>query len=84
MDLMNAGGMEASSTDSGMWYRSRRDRLEAATCAEFAGSHEFRIAAMRKTIAFPIDRWIQLGDSRLVVALVFAGIGCGRSGRETA
>ncbi len=75
MDLMNAEGMEEWDQGAGMRYRSRRDLLEIATNPAFAGSHEFKIAAMRKTIAFPIDPWFQLGDPRLVLALLLACIG---------
>ncbi len=75
MDLMNADGMEEWSTGAGMRYRSRRDMLEIATNPAFEGSHEFKIAAMRKTIAFPIDPWFQLGDPRFVLALLFGLIG---------
>ena len=82
MDLMNAEGMEEWSAGAGMRYRSRRDMLEIATNPAFASSHEFKIAAMRKTIAFPIDPWSQLGDPRLVLALLLALIGCGLSWRE--
>jgi len=82
MDLMNAEGMEAWSTGAGMRYRSRRDMLEISFDPAFAGSHEFKVAAMRKTIAFPIDPWIQLGDPRLVFGLLFALTGCGLSWRE--
>ncbi len=40
--------------------------------AQFSSSHEFRVAAMAKTIAFPIDpRW-QLGDPRLILGLLLA------------
>ena len=53
-----------------MRYRSRRDLLEIAMNPEFAGSHEFKIAAMQKTIAFPIDPWVQAGDPRLLLALI--------------
>jgi len=82
MDLMNADGMEEWSTGAGMRYRSRRDMLEIATNPAFSGSHEFKVAAMRKTIAFPIDPWIQLGDPRVVLALLFGLIGCALSWRE--
>ena len=82
MDLMNAPGMEEWTAGAGMRYRSRRDMLEIATNPAFAGSHEFKVAAMRKTIAFPIDPWIQLGDPRLVLALLLGLIGCGLSWRE--
>jgi hypothetical protein len=83
MDLMNADGMEKWSTGAGMRYRSRRDMIEIASNPAFAGSHEFKVAAMRKTIAFPIDPWVQLGDPRVVLGLLFGLIGCGLSWRET-
>lgn len=76
MDLMNAPGMHRWTQGAGMRYRSRRDLLEIATNPEFAGSHEFKIAAMAKTIAFPIDPWWQLGDPRLVLALFLGLVGC--------
>ena len=50
----------------------RRDLLEIASNPEFSGSHEFKVAAMRKTIAFPVDPWFQLGDPRLILALLLA------------
>jgi hypothetical protein len=81
MDLMNADGMESWTRGAGMRYRSRRDMLEIASNPAFAGSHEFKIAAMRKTIAFPIDPWIQLGDPRVLLALLLGLIGCGLSWR---
>jgi hypothetical protein len=84
MDLMNADGMERWTVGAGMRYRSRRDMLEIATNPAFAGSHEFKVAAMRKTIAFPIDPWFQLGDPRVVLALLLGLIGCGLSWREAA
>jgi hypothetical protein len=82
MDLMNADGMERWTVGAGMRYRSRRDMLEIATNPAFAGSHEFKVAAMRKTIAFPIDPWMQLGDPRVLLALLLGLIGCGFSWRE--
>jgi hypothetical protein len=84
MDLMNADGMEQWSTGAGMRYRSRRDMLEITSNPAFGGSHEFKVAAMRKTIAFPVDPWFQLGDPRLVLALLLGLIGCGLSWREAA
>ncbi|MEE2776639.1 MAG: hypothetical protein VYE73_07740 [Acidobacteriota bacterium] len=82
MDLMNADGMERWTTGAGMRYRSRRDMLEIATNPAFSGRHDFKIAAMAKTIAFPIDPWYQLGDPRLVLALLLGGFGCALSWRE--
>ncbi|MGE0621999.1 MAG: hypothetical protein AB7I04_00255 [Pseudomonadales bacterium] len=70
MDLMNAPGMSSWTQGAGMRYRSRRDMLEIATNPAFAGAHAFKIAAMKKTIAFPIDPWLSLGDPRLILALL--------------
>ena len=53
-----------------MRYRSRRDMLEITINPAFSGSHEFKVAAMKKTIAFPLDPWFQLGDPRFVLALI--------------
>lgn len=72
MDLMNAPGMERWTSAGLMRYRSRRDLLEIAANPAFADAHLFKIAAMRKTIAVPIDPWFQLGDPRLVLFLVLA------------
>ena len=40
---------------------------------------EVRVAAMIKTIAFPVDPFHYLGDPRLVLALLLGLIGCGLS-----
>ncbi len=68
---------DASQWSSGtlMRYRSRRDMFEIAGNSEFQGSHEFKIAAMAKTIAFPLDPWMSFGDPRLLLALFLAVIG---------
>lgn len=82
LDLIGAEGMERWTTGAGMRYRSRRDMLEIATDPAFAGAHEFKVAAMHRTVAFPIDPWIQLGDPRVVLALLLASIGCALGWRE--
>ena len=79
MDIMNAKGMEIWSAGAGVRYRSRRDLLEIGTNPAFAGRHEFKVAAMVKTIAFPVDPFNYLGDPRLVLALLLGSIGFGLS-----
>lgn len=81
VDMMNAEGMEAWSIGAGVRYRSRRDMIEIASNPDFGGRHEFKIAAMEKTIAFPIDPWRNLGDPRLVLGLLLGLVGCGLSWR---
>jgi len=58
-----------------MRYRSRRDLMEIAMNDEFADAHLYKVAAMSKTFAFPIDPWGQLGDPRLFLLLLLATIG---------
>jgi hypothetical protein len=51
---------------------SRRDLMEVASSVPADASiHDFKIAAIEKTIAFPIDPWFQLGDPRLLLAVLF-------------
>ena len=58
-----------------MRYRSRRDLMEIATDPGFQGPHDFKEAAILKTIAFPIDPWFHLGDPRLLLGLVLLCVG---------
>jgi hypothetical protein len=74
LDVWGIEDAEQWSVAGVMRYRSRRDLMEIATNPGFAGPHEFKIAAMRKTLAFPADPWLQLGDPRLLLGLVFAVI----------
>ena len=76
-EMFGIEGARNWTVGAGMRYRSRRDLMEIATNPAFQGRHEFKIAAMRKTIAFPVDPWFQLGDPRLLLALVFLVIGLG-------
>ncbi len=84
MDLMNAPGMERWDSGALMRYRSRRDMLEISSNPAFQGSHEFKIAAMEKTIAFPLDPWFHFGDPRLLLAFMLGVIGLALSWRFAA
>jgi hypothetical protein len=53
-----------------MRYRSRRDLMEIASAPEFNGPHEFKLAAMEKTIAFPIEANLLIGDLRGLLGLL--------------
>ena len=58
-------------------YRSRRDLLEQVVRLKDSDLHDFKVAALEKTIAYPLDPWFQLGDPRLLLAmlLTIAGLG---------
>jgi hypothetical protein len=77
LDLWGIEGAERWTTGALVRYRSRRDLMKQATKVGPTGIHEFKIAAMAKTIAFPVDPWFQLGDPRFVLALVLAVLGLG-------
>jgi hypothetical protein len=49
-------------------YRSRRDVMEISTNPAFADAHPFKTAAMAKTIAIPVEPFLQLGSPRWLVA----------------
>ncbi len=51
-------------------YRSRRTFLEIVTIPETLGRHEFKIAALDKTIAYPIETQLNLGDPRVLLGLL--------------
>jgi hypothetical protein len=71
LDVWGIDGAEQWSQAAFMRYRSRRDMLEIAGNPDFQGPHEFKIAAMAKTIAFPADPWMSMGDPRFILALIF-------------
>ena len=50
-------------------YRSRRAFMEIVSHPAIAGMHEFKLAALEKTIAYPIETQIYLGDPRLLLGL---------------
>jgi len=81
---LDVWGLENASTWSAaglMRYRSRRDMMEIATHPGFQGPHEYKLAAMTKTVAFPADPWVHAGDPRLVVGLLLLAVGLGLEAR---
>ncbi len=53
-------------------YRSRRDMLELATDPRFASAHEYKLAALANTLAFPVAPALQVVGPRVWVGLVLA------------
>jgi len=75
MDRWGIEGAETWSQGGLVRYRSRRDlmdQLAVISQMEDSNIHAFKIAAMQKTIAYPLDPWFQLGDPRFVLALLLA------------
>ena len=53
-------------------FRSRRDFMEILIHPTFHEKHEFKFAALAKSIAYPVDPWFQLGGLTTVVAFAIA------------
>ncbi len=70
LDTWGITGAQEWSQGALLRYRSRRDLMEISTNPDFSGPHEFKVAAMNKTIAFPLDPWVQAGDPRLLLGLI--------------
>ncbi|MEZ5551303.1 MAG: hypothetical protein R3E82_10465 [Pseudomonadales bacterium] len=75
LDVWGIDGHGRWSQAAFMRYRSRRDLLEIAGNPDFQDPHEFKIAAMARTIAFPADPWFHAGDPRLLLALLLTLLG---------
>ena len=70
---MDLAGIDAAEhwTDAALVrYRSRRDLLEIGLNPIFAQKHDFKLAALEKTIAYPVEASLYLSDARLLLALV--------------
>jgi hypothetical protein len=55
-------------------YRSRRDLVEIASNPEMGKRHHFKVAALDKTIAFPVETRVYLGDARVLVGLLLLSL----------
>ncbi|MAI25367.1 MAG: hypothetical protein CMN75_04970, partial [Spirochaeta sp.] len=77
LDIWGIDGAE--DWDSGLLvrYRSRRDIMEILEEVVTSGDsiHGFKVAAVEKTIAFPLDPWFHPGDPRILLALIFVIFG---------
>lgn len=74
MDLVGIEGAENWDAGALFRYRSRRAFLEIVTNPAFKGKHHFKTAALDKTIAYPIEPNLYLGDPRLLLGLILLAI----------
>lgn len=74
MDLVGIEGAENWDQAALFRYKSRRALLEIVTNPAFNGKHQFKTAALEKTIAFPIETSLYLSDPRLLLALVLLAL----------
>jgi hypothetical protein len=74
MDLIGIEGAENWDGGAVFRYRSRRTLLEIVSNPAFAGNHDFKITALDKTIAYPIEPKLYLGDLRLILGLIMLAL----------
>tara|TARA_X000000950_G_scaffold289173_1_gene410450 strand:+ start:5828 stop:6526 length:699 start_codon:yes stop_codon:yes gene_type:complete len=53
-----------------MRYRSRRDLMAIASDPAFNGRHEYKLAALTKTLAFPVNTTLYFHDLRVMMMLI--------------
>ena len=77
MDMQGVDGLR----DAERWtaagivrYRSRRDLLEIALAPVFSEKHQFKVAALAKTIAYPVTPTLYLSDLRVLLFLVLVSV----------
>ena len=75
MDLVGIENAEVWETAALFRYKSRRAFLEIVTHSDMNSKHKYKIAALEKTIAFPVETQLYLGDPRLLLGLIFLIIG---------
>ncbi|MGB1140292.1 MAG: hypothetical protein ACPG1A_05290 [Halioglobus sp.] len=74
VDVVGIEGAEDWDSGALFRYRSRRDFLDIVTNPAFRGKHHFKTAALQKTIAYPIETDLYLGDPRLLLGLVLLAL----------
>ena len=74
MDLAGIEGAETWTTVGVVRYRSRRDLLAIAFDPVFNDKHEFKLAALTKTIAVPVEPTLHLSDLRMLLLLALLAV----------
>jgi hypothetical protein len=75
MDVFGIDNAETWDRAALMRYKSRRAMMEIATNPVFFGKHDFKIKALEKTIAYPVEPLLYLSDLRLLLFLIFLSLG---------
>ena len=74
LDLLGIKGAETWSDGAIMRYRSRRTLIDIIGNPEFYERHDFKLAGLEKTIAYPIEPRIYLGDLRVLLSLFMLAV----------
>jgi len=71
VDVSGIEGADNWDTAALFRYRSRRSFTEIITNPEIGPRHEYKLAAMTKTIAYPVETILYLSDPRFLLFLIF-------------
>lgn len=74
VDIVGIENAEVWDSGALFRYRSRRAFMEIVTNPAFSSKHHFKTAALEKTIAYPIEPQLYLGDLRLILGLVLLAL----------
>ena len=74
IDISGIEGAEQWTSAALFRYRSRRALMEIISNPAILGPHHFKLAALDKTIAYPIEPSLYLGDPRLLLGLILLAL----------
>ena len=74
LDLAGIEGAENWDVAGVMRYRSRRDLVEITSDPAFEESHAFKVAALAKTIAYPVEAPFHPGDLRFLLGITLLAL----------
>ena len=75
MDLVGIEGAEIWDQTALMRYKRRRAFMEVVTHPNMRSKHAFKVAALDKTIAYPVETVLYLSDPRFLLALILIILG---------
>jgi hypothetical protein len=75
MDLVGIEGAETWDQIALMRYKSRRAFMEIVTHPNMMDRHDFKVAAMQKTIAYPVEPFAYFSDLRIILGMLMVIIG---------
>jgi len=74
IDILGIEGAEQWTGAAVFRYRSRRSFMEILANPDTRGRHKFKLAALDKTIAYPIETQLYLSDLRLLLGLLLLAV----------
>jgi hypothetical protein len=75
IDIVGIENAESWDRAALMRYKSRRAFMEIVSNPKMLGKHEFKIAALNKTLAYPVETVVYLSDPRLLLGFILIIIG---------